>query len=120
MFLPDEMGMITPTWFSTTAFLAALIAFGMTCLLFFRPQASSSHRSLAAFFGVTAIANFANGMGLFDEGHALFWRATTLISELLQPPALLYVGLAFLSPAEGRKDSSTFWRARVMAVVGLV
>src|SRR5262245_49825356 len=114
------MGMIAPTWFSTAAFLAALIAFGMTCLLFFRPQVSSSHRSLAAFFGVTAIANFANGMGLHDESQALFWRAITLISELVQPPALLYVGWAFLRPSEGGKDSSTLWRARVMAGVGLV
>jgi len=114
------MDMITPTWFSAAAFLAAVIALAMTCLLLFRRQASFSHRSLAALLGATAIANFANGMGLLDEGSALFWRATTLISELVQAPALLYVGLAFLSPSEGGKDSSTLWRARVMAGIGLL
>src|SRR5262245_31686417 len=108
--LSHDMDMITPTWFSTAAFLAAVIALAMTCLLLFRRQASFSHRSLAALLGATAIANFANGMGMLDESQALFWRATTLISELVQPPALLYVGLAFLNPSEMVNNSSTLWR----------
>ncbi len=43
-----------------------------------------------------------------------------MVAELVQPAALLYVGLAFLSPAERGLDSSAQWRARTMGVVGLL
>jgi hypothetical protein len=41
-------------------------------------------------------------------------------TELIQPAALLYVGLAFLNPAERREHSSPLWRARMIGVVGLL
>ena len=112
--------MILPTWFSVAAFLVAAMAGGMACALFFRRQASASHRSLAALLGVTAVANVANGVGLLDEPHALFWRGTVMVAELAQPAALLYVGLAFLSPAERGRNASALWRARSIGVVGLL
>ena len=59
--------MMLPTWFSVAAFLVAAIAGGMACILFVRRQNSSSHRSLATLLGATAVANLANGVGLFDE-----------------------------------------------------
>ena len=110
--------MILPTWFSVAAFLVAAIAGGMACALFVRRQASASHRSLAALLGATAVANVANGLGLLDETHALFWRGTVMVAELAQPAALLYVGLAFLSPTE--RNASALWRARSIGVVGLL
>lgn len=110
--------MILPTWFSVAAFLVAAIAGGMACALFVRRQASASHRSLAALLAATAVANVANGLGLLDETHALFWRGTVMVAELAQPAALLYVGLAFLSPAE--RNASALWRARSIGVVGLL
>jgi len=62
--------MVLPTWFSVAAFLVAAIAGGMACALFIRKQASAVRRSLLALLGATAVANLANGVGLFDEGHA--------------------------------------------------
>lgn len=112
--------MILPTWFSVAAFQVAAIAAGMACILFARRQASTSHRSLAALLGATAVANLVNGIGLLDESHALVWRATAVVAELIQPAALLYVGLAFLNPAEKGKDPSALWRARVIGVVGVL
>ena len=112
--------MILPTWFSVAAFLVAAIAGGMACALFVRRQASASHRSLAALLGATAVANVANGLGLLDETYALFWRGTVMVAELAQPAALLYVGLAFLSPAERGRNASALWRARSIGVVGLL
>jgi len=111
--------MMLPTWFSVAAFLVAAIAGGMACALFVRKQASSSLRSLATLLGATAVANLANGVGLLDETHALFWRGTAMVAELVQPSALLYVGLAFLSPAERGRDASALWRARIIGCVGL-
>ena len=112
--------MTLPTWFSIAAFSVAALAGGMACLLFVRRQASSSHRSLASLLGATAVANLANGAGLLDEAHALFWRETAMAAELVQPAALLYVGLAFLNPAERGRESSALWRARIIGVLGLL
>jgi len=112
--------MILPTWFSVAAFLVAAIAGGMACVLFVRKQARSSHRSLAALLGATAVASLANGVGLLDETHALFWRGMAMVAELAQPAALLYVGLAFLSPSERGRGASALWRARIIGAVGLL
>ena len=112
--------MIVPTWFSVAAFLVAAIAGGLACLLLVRRQTSSSHRGLAALLGATALTHLANGLGLLDEAHALLWRRMALAAELIQPAALLYVGLAFLNPAERGEDSSPLWRARMIGVVGLL
>lgn len=110
------------TWFSSFAFVAAGLAVGLACLLFTRRHASASHRSLSSLFGTTAAANLANGFGLLDDAHALFWREAAVLAELLQPVALLYVGMAFLDPTERDRDrdSSPLWRARVVGVVGLL
>jgi len=108
------------TWISLAAFQTAAIAGGMLCILVLRKQANSLHRTLGALLGATALANLANGVGLLDEAHALFWREIAMVAELAQPAALLYVGLAFLSPAQRRVNSSMLWPARVMAIVGLV
>jgi len=108
------------SWFAIVAFLAAAIAVGLAGLLFVRRQAGFSHRSLAALLGATAVANLADGVGLFDEGHALIWRGTAMVAELLQPALLLYVGLAFLNPVERSRDTSMLWRARIVGCVGLL
>ena len=78
------------------------------------------HRTLGALLGATALANLANGVGLLDEAHALFWREIAMVAELAQPAALLYVGLAFLNPAERRVNSSMLWPARITGFVGLL
>jgi hypothetical protein len=112
--------MILPTWFSILAFFVATMAAGMACLLFVRRQVSASHRSLGALLGATAVAHFANGVGLLAETQALFWRNTALVAELAQPAALLYVGLAFLNPVKGGGDSSALWRARIIGILSLL
>jgi putative PEP-CTERM system histidine kinase len=112
--------MVLPTWFSILAFFVAAMAAGMACLLFVRRQASPSHRSLGALLGATAVAHFANGVGLLDETQALVWRGIALVAELAQPAAVLYVGLAFLNPAKEGKTSSALWRARIIGVLSLL
>jgi len=112
--------MILPTWFSVASFLVAAIAGGMACALFVRRKARASHRSFAALLGATAVANVANGIGLINGAHALFWREAAMVAELAQPAALLYVGLAFLRPAERGRDTSALWRPRIIGVVGLL
>jgi hypothetical protein len=112
--------MVLPTWFAVLAFFVAAMAAGMTCLLFVRRQASPSHRSLGALLGATAVAHFANGVGLLDETQALVWRGIALVAELAQPAALLYVGLAFLNPAKEGKTSSALWRARIIGILSLL
>ena len=112
--------MMLLTGFSIAAFLASAMAGGLACLLCLRRRASSSHWSLASLLGATAVANLANGVGLLDEVHALYWREAAMVVELLQPALLLYVGLAFVSPTERGGDSSALWRARSIGVVGLV
>jgi putative PEP-CTERM system histidine kinase len=66
------------------------------------------------------VAHLANAAGLLDEAHALLWRATAMAAEVLQPAALLYVGLAFLNPVERSSDTSALWRARIVCCVGLL
>lgn len=112
--------MIVPEWYVVVAFLVAVIAGGLACLLFIRRRASSSHSSLAALFGAIALTHIAYGLGLQDDTHALFWRRMALAAELVQPAALLYAGIAFLNPAERGKDTSPLWRTRVVSVLGLL
>ncbi|OAI43796.1 hypothetical protein AYO43_02490 [Nitrospira sp. SCGC AG-212-E16] len=69
--------------------------------------------------GATAVAHLANAAGLLDEAHALLWRATAMAAELVQPTALLYVGLAFLNPVGRSSDTSALWRARIVGCVGV-
>jgi putative PEP-CTERM system histidine kinase len=108
------------TLVSLSAFQVAAFAGGLACILWLRRQVNSSHGSLAALLGATALANLANGIELLDEAHALFWRQTAMAAELAQPAALLYVGLAFLNPAQRWADSSVLWRPRITGIVGLV
>jgi hypothetical protein len=108
------------TWVSLAAFQVAAIAGGMVCILVLRKQANASHRTLGGLLGATALANLANGVGLLDETRALFWREIAMVAELAQPAALLYVGLAFLNPAERRVNSPMLWPARVTGFVGLL
>ena len=112
--------MTISTWFVIVAFLTATFAGGLACWLFVRGQAGSSHRSLAVLVAVTALTHLVNGLGLLDEAHALLWRRIALAAELIQPSALLYVGIAFLNPVERGRDSSPLWRARTVGVVGLL
>jgi putative PEP-CTERM system histidine kinase len=112
--------MILPTWFALAAFQVAALAGGMACILFMRRQASSSHRSLAVLLSATTVANLANGVGLLDEVHALLWRGIAMAAELVQPAALLYVGLAFSHSAEQGRNSSALWRARIIGGAGLL
>jgi len=112
--------MIPLTWLSIAAFTASAVAVAMAGFLLVRPQSRSAHRSLAALLGATAVAHFANGVSLADEGHALYWRMLSMVAELLQPAALLYVGLAFLDPVERSHDAATRWRARTIGGLGVV
>lgn len=112
--------MVLPTWFSIAAGLVAALAGGMACILFVRRRTGSSHRSLAVLLGTTALSHLANAAGLLDEPHALWWRATAMVAELVQPTALLYVGLAFLNPVERSRDTSALWRARIVGCAGLL
>lgn len=110
--------MIGFSWFSTITFLAAAVAAGLGCLLFIWRKAVYSHRSLATLFALIALANLADGIGLLDEAHAVFWREAALLAELVQPAAILYIGLAFLNQAESGKIGSALWRARIIGILG--
>src|SRR5690349_11769730 len=111
--------MMVFTWLPLAAFAASTVAAVMAGLLSLTPQSKLAHRSLGALLAATALAQFANGAGLVDETHALNWRMLSMIAELLQPAALLYVGLAFLDPVERSKDAATLWRARTIGGLGL-
>jgi putative PEP-CTERM system histidine kinase len=112
--------MLLPTWLSIAAGLVAVLAGGMACILFFRRRTGFSHLSLALLLGTTALSHLANAAGLLDEPHALWWRATAMVAELVQPTALLYVGLAFLNPLERSRNMSALWRARIVGCAGLL
>ncbi|MGA6826460.1 XrtA/PEP-CTERM system histidine kinase PrsK [Nitrospira sp. NS4] len=112
--------MIVPAWYPMVAFLTAALAGGLACLLFVRRKASSSYPSLAALFGAIALTHIAQGSGVLDDAQALFWQRLALATELVQPAALLYAGIAFFHPAEGGKDASALWRTRIVAVLGLL
>lgn len=112
--------MNVPIWFLVVSFLAAAMAGGMACVLLGSQQARASYRSLSVLLGATAIASLANAVGLLDEAHALSWRGTSMVAELIQPAALLYVGLAFLNPVDRGRDMSALWRARIVGGVGVL
>ena len=99
------------------AFAASAVAGGLACLLFVRRQTGSSHVSLAALFTLIALSHLSNGLGLVDESNALLWRACATLAQLFQPAALLYVGLAFLNPADRSKNVSVQWRARIVGII---
>ena len=103
---------------SLTALLVAAAGAAMACLLLLRKQANSLHRTLAAVLGATALTNLANGIGLLDEAHSLFWRELAMVGELVQPAAVLYAGLAFLRPSERLGNSTMLWPARMTGGVG--
>ena len=104
---------------SLVTLLVAAFAAGMTCILLLRKESNSLHRTLGGLLGATALANFANGLGLLDEEHALFWRKMAMLGELAQPAALLYIGLAFLKPSDGRGTALMLWPARITGGAGL-
>lgn len=111
---------VAPLWFSSAAFMAAAAALGLALLLLARNRSSSFHSSLAAMLGATAFMHLANGVGLIDGAHALFWRRGAMVAELLQPAALLYAGLAFMRPTEGAENLRARGRARVVFLLGVV
>ncbi|MDH4186406.1 MAG: hypothetical protein OEV08_05365, partial [Nitrospira sp.] len=110
--------MISPTWLLLACGLVTAIAAGMAAIFIARGKRGTSHRSLAALLAAVTFANLADGIGLFDKAHALFWREIASTAELLQPAAILYIGLAFLNPAESGRAVSVLWRARVIGIVG--
>src|SRR6476620_1887785 len=99
---------------SLTALVVATAA-AMACLLLLKRSSNSLHRTLAGLLGAMALANLANGIGLLDEAHTLLWREIATVGELVQPAALLFVGLAFLNPTERPGNSSMLWPARMAA-----
>ena len=109
-----------PTWFAIAAGFVAAIAGAMACTLLVMRRTSPLHRSLALLLGTIAVAHVANAAGLLDEPHALWWRAAAMVAELVEPIALLYVGLEFLNPLERSSDRSALWRARIVGCVGLL
>ncbi len=112
--------MMLPTWFAIAAGVVAAIAGAMACTLLVKRRTSSLHRSLALLLGTIAVAHLANAAGVLNEPHALWWRATAMVAELVEPIALLYVGLAFLNPDEQRRDRSLLWRGRIVGCIGLL
>ena len=112
--------MMLPTWFAIAAFLVAALAGVMACVLLVMRRGSALHRSLALLLGTIAAAHLANAAGLLDEPHALWWHVTAMVAELVEPAALLYVGLAFLNPVEQNGIRLARWRARIVGSVGLL
>ena len=112
--------MMLSTWFAIAAGFVAALAGVMACTLLVKRRTSSLHRSLALLLGTITVAHLANAAGLLDEPHALWWRAAAMVAELVEPIVLLYVGLAFLNPAERSSDRSALWRARIVGCVGLL
>ena len=112
--------MMLPIWYSIAAGFVAALAGAMSCVLFVMRRTAASNRSLALLLGTIAVAQLANAVGVLNEPHALWWRATAMVAELVEPIALLYVGLAFLNPVEQRSDRSVLWRARIVGCVGLL
>ena len=112
--------LMLPTWFSIAAGFVAAIAGAMACILLVKRRTSSLHRSLALLLGMIAVAHLANAAGVLNEPNALWWRATAMVAELVEPIALLYVGLAFLNPVEQPHDKSLLWRGRIVGCVGLL
>ncbi|BFU93449.1 MAG: histidine kinase [Nitrospira sp.] len=105
-------------WFVTAPSLAGVMAAGMATVLFVQRRRSVFNRSLAGLLALVALANLADGIGLVDEAHALFWREVAMAAGLIQPAAVLYAGLAFLTPAESSKQVSPVWRARIIGIGG--
>ena len=120
MFNVQGEDVIPLSWLSSVAFGASVIAGAIACFLLFRPQSNKTHRSLGVLLGATSIAHLANCAALVDTAHVSSWRVLSMMVELLQPSALLYVGLAFLDPAERVKDAPALWRARTVGVLGVV
>jgi putative PEP-CTERM system histidine kinase len=109
--------MIVPPWFSIAPFLGAMFAGGLACWLSFRKEADPPYRSLAVLLGAISINHIANGLGLLDYAHALFWRRGALAAELFQPPLLFYAATRFLSPIEPPHYGS---RRRVALIIGVI
>ena len=112
--------MMDSTSFAFAAFVATAVAGGMACFLFIKRQASSFHQSLALLLGATALVHMANGCGVLNETYALSWRKVAMMMELLLPAFILSVGLAFLDPADRRRESFALWRVRCIGLIGLV
>ena len=104
---------------SLAALLVAAVAAGMTSILLLRKGPIHSIDPGGAIRSHGS-ANFANGVGLLDEAYALFWRKIAMLGELAQPAALLYIGLAFLKPSDGRWNAPMLWPARIIGVAGIV
>lgn len=98
--------------------LVAVMAASMAVILFVRRRRGTAHRSLAGLLSLTAFVTVADCIGLLDRVHVLLWRQAATAAELIQPAALLYAVLAFLNPADGGKDTSALWRARIVGIAG--
>ena len=103
-------------WFVMASGLVGVMAAGMATVLFVQKRRSASHRRLAELLGLAAVANLADGIGLVDVAHALFWRQVAMAAELIQPAAILYVGLAYLNQPESGKELSPLWRVRIIGI----
>ena len=98
--------------------MAAVVASGLACLLIIRHKTGSAHRSIAILLTLIALRRCVNGLELLDETDVLLWRGIAIITELFQPAALLYVGLAFLNSAEQKRDVFAWWCVRVVSAIG--
>lgn len=112
--------MASLVWFVIAPSLAGVTAAGMATVLFVQRRRCVFNRSLAGLLALAAVANLADGIGLVDEAHALFWREVAMAAGLLQPAAVLYAGLTFLTPVGSTKDLSPVWRARIVGIAGVV
>lgn len=112
--------MTPPAWFAVLSFFAFLLAAGLAWWGFTRRQGASLSHSLALLLAATSLVQFADGLGLLDAAHEILWRRLALAAELLQPAALFYAGIQFLSPAQRKAHSSRLWAARIMGMAGLL
>lgn len=112
--------MVAPMWYSAAAFLAATFTGGLACWLSVRRREAPFYPSLAALSGLVSLVHVANGCGLLDEVHGLFWRRVAFAFELCLPAALLYAGQRFSHRVEQRAFSYREWRARLITLFGLL
>jgi putative PEP-CTERM system histidine kinase len=111
---------MTAFWFPVSAIVASLAVLIMAYLVLAKNRSSAFHRSLATLLGATALVQLGNGLGLIDVDRALFWRRVSVLAELAQPAALLYVGLALIGSSAAGLVSAARWRARAVASLAMV
>jgi putative PEP-CTERM system histidine kinase len=111
---------MSSTWFAVTAFLAAGIGAGLSCVLVVQRWASVPYRRIAGFLSIIAAVNLANAIGLCGDSNYLFWRQVAFAAELFQPALLILAGTAFVTPMDGRRRPFSAGLGWGFAAIGVV